>query len=65
MVENLGEAIGPVIFGARIIEGEDQAARHDHHCEPARHDERHRSGLTLETAQVAEQLAIEVGKHGG
>ena len=61
--EHLGEPVGFVVFAAGGFEGEDQAARHDHHGQAAGHHQRHRDGLAFHPVQVAQQLAIEVAEH--
>ena len=63
--EDVGEAVALVVAVACGFEGEDQAARHDHHGEPAGHDEGDGEGLGLEGAQVAEEFEIEEAHGAG
>ena len=61
--EDVAETVAFVVGGAGGFERKDEAACHDHHGEPAGHDETHRHDLALHFSEVADELEVE-GGHG-
>ena len=59
IAENIGEAVIRVVGVARRFERKDEAAHHDHHRQPAGHDDADGEHLALHLADVAEEFEIE------
>ena len=62
VTEDMGQAVGRVVFVPGRFQGQDQAAGHDHDHEAAGHDQGHGSHLALHAPEVAQELAAQ-GAH--